>query len=129
MQVRSADHITIIVSDIDATRKFYVQHLGLVESDRPDFDFSGAWFVIGDFQIHATVASELAGQAGWGDRSVKSIARGHHFAFRIDSVDAAVEQLNAVNIPIAAGPQTRPDGVKQIYIRDPDDHLVELFSC
>jgi hypothetical protein len=27
-----------------------------------------------------------------------------------------------------AGPQSRPDGPRQLYIYDPDGYLVELFS-
>jgi len=129
MQARSADHLTIIVSNLEATRNFYVGQLGLQEVKRPNFDFPGAWFAIGDFQIHATLTSPLAGLSGWGDREVKSIPRGHHFAFRIDSVDEALPQIIAAGLSIAAGPQTRPDGIRQIYLYDPDNHLVELFSC
>ncbi len=129
MQVRFADHLTIIVSDLEATREFYVGQLGMQEAKRPNFDFPGAWFSVGNFQIHATLTSEMAGLPGWGDREVKSIPRGHHFGFRIDSVDTALPQIIAAGLPIAAGPQTRPDGIRQIYLYDPDGHLVELFSC
>ena len=128
LQVRTFDHITLIVADLDATRKFYVDVLGMNESPRPDFDFPGAWFGIGNVQIHATVASELAGIAGWGDRQVKSISRGHHFAFEVADVNAAFEQIKQQGIEVGDGPKTRPDGAFQLYIYDPDRHLVELFS-
>ena len=128
LQVRSFDHITLIVSDLNATRAFYVDVLGMTESPRPDFDFPGAWFEVGNIQIHATVASDLAGLAGWGDRRVKSISRGHHFAFEVPDVNAACEEAKRRGITIGDGPKTRPDGARQLYIYDPDQHLVELFS-
>jgi catechol 2,3-dioxygenase-like lactoylglutathione lyase family enzyme len=128
LQAKSFDHITLVVSDLDATRQFYINTLGLQEIPRPAFGFAGAWFTIGSVQIHATVNSPLAGKAGWGDRHVKRISRGHHFAFEISDVDEALTELAKCNIPIADGPQQRPDGVKQVYICDPDGHLVELFS-
>ena len=60
LQVRSFDHVTIIVADVDASRQFYVDLLGMEEKPRPDFDFDGAWFEIDGVQIHATVTSAVS---------------------------------------------------------------------
>jgi catechol 2,3-dioxygenase-like lactoylglutathione lyase family enzyme len=128
LQVHALDHITLIVDDLAATREFYVDTLGMAEVPRPDFDFPGAWFEIGHVQIHATVAGELAGLAGWGDRQVKSISRGHHFAFEVSDMDAALESIARIGLKIGDGPKQRPDGAHQVYIYDPDGHLVELFT-
>lgn len=128
LQVQRFDHITLIVADLDATRQFYVELLGMEEHPRPAFDFPGAWFGIGKMQIHATVEGELAGLAGWGDRKVKSISRGHHFAFEVHDVDAAFKRIMELGIKVGDGPKQRPDGAHQLYIYDPDGHLVELFS-
>ena len=128
LQVKSFDHITLIVAELAATREFYVNVLGMTESERPNFDFPGAWFEVGQVQIHATVADELAGLAGWGDRQVKSISRGHHFAFEISDMDAALAAIKKLGLKIGDGPKQRPDGAHQVYIYDPDDHLVELFT-
>jgi catechol 2,3-dioxygenase-like lactoylglutathione lyase family enzyme len=128
LQVRKFDHITLIVSDLEATRNFYVNVLGMSEPKRPNFDFPGAWFEIDGVQIHATVESELAGKAGWGDRKVISISRGHHFAFEVADVEAAFESVKELGIEVGDGPKVRPDGAHQLYIYDPDRHLVELFS-
>ena len=128
LQVQSLDHITLIVAELTATHHFYVNQLGLQEVSRPDFDFAGKWFQIGSVQIHATLASELAGQPGWGDRGVVRPSRGHHFAFRIADVEAAATRVAELGIEIATELKTRPDGVKQLFVYDPDRHLVELFS-
>ena len=128
LQVNGFDHITLIVADLEATRDFYVGLLGMEEKPRPAFDFPGAWFEIGSVQIHATVASELAGLSGWGERKVRSISRGHHFAFEINSVVEAYQEIQRLNIKVGVNPKFRPDGIHQLYIYDPDGHLVELFS-
>jgi catechol 2,3-dioxygenase-like lactoylglutathione lyase family enzyme len=128
LKAKSFDHITLTVSDLDATRHFYANLLGLLEIPRPAFDFPGAWFTVGGVQIHATVACPLAGQAGWGDRQAQKVSRGHHFAFEVADFDEALAELAKWSIPIADGPQQRPDGAKQVYVYDPDGHLVELFS-
>jgi catechol 2,3-dioxygenase-like lactoylglutathione lyase family enzyme len=128
LQVHSFDHVTLIVDNLEATRRFYVDLLGMTERPRPDFNFPGAWFEIGNVQIHATVSGDLAGLAGWGDRQVKSISRGHHFAFEISDMDTALAKIAELDLEIGDGPKQRPDGANQVYIYDPDRHLVELFT-
>lgn len=128
LQVLSFDHLTLIVSDLAATRHFYVDVLGMREMPRPDFDFEGAWFQVGNVQIHAILTSELAGQAGWGDRGVVRSSRGHHFALQVANVEAAAERANELGIEIAAELKQRPDGVKQLFVFDPDAHVIELCS-
>lgn len=122
------DHITLVVADIEASRKFYVDILGLKEVQRPNFDFSGAWFQIGSTQIHVTLSDTNSGLPGWADRQVTRLTRGHHFAFEVDDVHAAAESLTNMGITIESGPKQRPDGPTQIFVFDPDQHLVELFS-
>ncbi|MEM7312520.1 MAG: VOC family protein [Planctomycetota bacterium] len=128
LNVQPIDHITLVVADLDATRDFYVNLLGMEEVPRPAFGFPGAWFQSGATQIHATVSDEDSGQAGWADRNVGKISRGHHFAFQVDDAVAAAEFLKERGIEIKDGPKHRPDGPTQIYFHDPDGHLVELFS-
>lgn len=126
--VTALDHVTLICANLSATRKFYVDLLGMTEVPRPPFDFPGLWFQVGSVQIHATQSSPEAGQAGWGDRGVKKISRGHHIAFAVDDVVQALEIVRANGVPIASPLQKRPDGLQQVYLYDPDGHIVELFS-
>jgi glyoxylase I family protein len=128
INVRSFDHVTLICADLDATRRFYVDVLGMDEVARPDFKFPGLWFQRGDMQIHATGESAEAGKAGWGDRGNSSTSRGHHIAFAVDDVSQALELVQAHGIRIASPLQQRPDGFKQLYLYDPDGHVVELVS-
>jgi catechol 2,3-dioxygenase-like lactoylglutathione lyase family enzyme len=128
IQVKQIDHVTIVVADLAATRRFYVDLLGMREVDRPAFDFAGAWYQAGSTQIHATTTSAAAGAAGWADQGATVVSRGHHFAFEVDDAAAAAQKLQEAGITIAAGPKHRPDGPLQVYLHDPDGHLVELFS-
>ena len=128
LAVTAFDHITIICADLDATRRFYVDLLGMKEVERPAFRFPGLWFQLGSVQIHATQANLESGQAGWGDREVKIVARGHHFAFAVDDVKRALEIAQKSGARIASPLQQRPDGFRQAYLYDPDDHVVEIVS-
>lgn len=128
IQAKAFDHITIICADLTATRRFYVDFLGMQEVARPAFKFPGLWFQLGPVQVHATEQSPESGHAGWASQGNTIVSRGHHFAFAVDDVAKTLDTVAAFNIRIASNLQTRPDGYKQLYVYDPDGHLVELVS-
>lgn len=111
------NHIALQVKDFEASRKFYGDVLGLEPVPVPDnLKAIRAWFKIGaDQQIHL-----LAGRTA----AVVNDRNGSHFAVFVASMDKAEAFLKARNLPYHL--QTRFDGVKQIYIPDPDGYLVEL---
>ena len=43
MSLTSLDHCSIRTVKLGETRDFYVNILGMVDGDRPDFPFPGAW--------------------------------------------------------------------------------------
>ena len=47
MTIDALDHFTVAVSDLEASRRFYVEALGLHEGERPPFEFPGAWLYSG----------------------------------------------------------------------------------
>ena len=130
--IKRLDHITIIVSDLSRTIQFYCDTLGLFEIKRPKFEFPGVWLASHQdatrAEIHATLEGELAGKAGWGDRGVKRVSRGHHFAFEVQDAAVAEAYLRDQGVRIAIPIKTRADGADQFFVMDPDDHVVELFS-
>jgi catechol 2,3-dioxygenase-like lactoylglutathione lyase family enzyme len=128
LRVTAFDHVTIICADLEATRRFYVDVLGMTDVPRPAFGFPGNWFQIGNVQIHATQTSPEAGKPGWADQGTKIVSRGHHIAFAVDNVPRALELAKAHNVPIASPLQRRPDGYQQAYLYDPDGHVVEIVS-
>ena len=122
------DHVTLVVASVADSRKFYVDQLGFEEVTRPAFSFLGAWFKIGQTLIHIVETNELAGKAGWGDRTVERASRGHHIAYRTIDFEHAVQAIGRCKIEVASGPKIRPDGTRQIFIYDPDRHLIEICS-
>lgn len=125
IRVQSIDHVTIVVKDLAATRRFYVDALGMSEVPRPNFSFAGQWFQAGPTLIHTILEFAGSGPAGLGGGAN---TRGHHFAFLVDDVAEAARSLEAIGIPFVSPPKLRPDGAAQLFIRDPDGHLVELSS-
>jgi catechol 2,3-dioxygenase-like lactoylglutathione lyase family enzyme len=123
--VKSLDHVTIVVKDLAATRQFYVDALGMDEVARPGFSFAGQWFQAGVTLIHTILEYEGSGPAGTG---AERNTRGHHFAFLVDNAAEAEERMRRLGVPIASPTKTRPDGAMQVFVHDPDGHLVELCS-
>jgi catechol 2,3-dioxygenase-like lactoylglutathione lyase family enzyme len=125
LRVKSLDHVTIVVKDLAATRRFYVELLGMREVERPRFSFVGQWFQAGATQIHTILEAEGTGRAATG---VETNSRGHHFAFLVEDARAAYAKLQELGVAVVSPPRDRPDGAVQVFLQDPDGHLVELCS-
>ena len=123
-------HVGLIVSDLDRSRRFYAEALGLEEVPRPpNFTFEGAWFRFGGTEIHLLAEAHTTGGAGQRDPG-PGAAYGltHHLAFEVEDLDAACARLEANDVPLVGGPMPRGDGFVQAFFRDPDGHVLEFFQ-
>lgn len=128
IKVKHIDHVTLVVASVEASRKFYVGLLGMSEVDRPAFDFKGAWFQAGATLIHLIEEHERSGPAGFPDGVVKKSSRNHHFAFEVADAAAAAISLKQRGIELVDDAKKRPDGATQVFLQDPDGHVVELCT-
>jgi glyoxylase I family protein len=114
-------HVTITIRDLDGARRFYGEILGLREIDRPGFDFGGAWYALGDRELHLAVND--------GARTFRDAARPDsrdgHFALRVSDWEATVAHLKAHGVEVLERPQNVTPW-KQAYVADPDGNVVEL---
>ena len=119
MKILELNHVAIHVKDIEATCRFYADVLQLPRLPRPAFTFPGAWLQLGAGQeLHII---------GERNEPVTAHNRGNHFALRVDDLDAWERRLDKLGIEHLPR-KTRPDGILQLFLRDPDGHVVELFS-
>ncbi len=52
MNIRKADHMALLVADVERSRRFYTQVLGMQEIPCPkNFNFPGAWMSKVNFEI------------------------------------------------------------------------------
>jgi lactoylglutathione lyase len=120
MKMLELNHVAIYVNDLKKSCEFYSTVLHLEQIQRPAFDFPGAWFRLGtDQELHLIAGERIA--------PTVPRTRGNHFALRVDDLEGwrgHVEQFGA----IVRGPVERPDGALQLFIADPDGHVVELFT-
>ena len=127
ISVRHIDHVTIVVKDLTRSRDFYVGLLGMSEVERPAFSFAGLWFQAGTTLLHLIEEHDKSGRAGTdADRAHNS--RCHHFAFEVDDARDAAQHLNSLGVPLVDNAKLRPDGAVQMFLADPDGHMVELCS-
>lgn len=131
MDIRKADHVALLIKDVERSRQFYTRVLGMQEIPRPkNFDFPGTWLTRRDFQIHL-IGEQVEGRAkevnpGYYPDEL-ALGRATHLAFEVDDLEAAMRHLRAQSVEIVGGPRPRGDGVQQMYICDPDGYIIELF--
>ena len=78
-------HVALYVSDLEATRLFYRDVLGMDEVARPaDFTFPGAYFRLGTAEVHVVVETEPGRTEALRPRwSTEELQDGIHRAFRL----------------------------------------------
>jgi catechol 2,3-dioxygenase-like lactoylglutathione lyase family enzyme len=126
--VKTIDHVTLVVGDLERSAAFYVELLGMRRVARPSFGFPGLWFQAGSTQIHLILKHDKSSYAGLPDAPPEAGAgRVFHFAFEVPDFETAVARLKSAGIRVR-GTGLRPDGCHQLWCYDPDGHIVELFS-
>lgn len=123
MQLETIDHIVITTQNLDDCLHFYVDVLGM-ELDRANGRYA-VRFAGHKFNIHARPAEFLpaAERPTFGSLDLCLTIKG--------SVDMAKREVESRGWPVELGPVTRHGArgeMRSIYLRDPDDNLVELSS-
>lgn len=128
IRVKQIDHVTLVVKNLESSRRFYVDWLGMTEVPRPAFDFAGAWYQAGETLIHAILEHDRSGPAGINETVRQKSTRGYHLAFAVDDAEAAAKTLEELGANFLTKPKLRPDGAVQTFVIDPDGHVIELSS-
>ena len=127
--IETIHHVTLPVKDLEQSKHFYHEILGLTEINRPPFDFPGAWYQLGDRQLHLIVHNNST------LREKKTVDPGDiHFAIRINSYREAREFLRSKGFHPEASDEFKKmienphsiTGWPQLYIMDPDRNVIEL---
>lgn len=121
MKIRELGHVSLFVRDLEATRRFYREILGLAETGTGK---NGRIVFFSAGRHHHDLSCELARAEGPGPQP-KGVPGLYHIAFEIGSTR---EELAAGRRVVEAHGLT-PFGEtdSSFSVRDPDGHEIELY--
>lgn len=114
-------HVSFATKDLEASKRFFGGVIGLPEIERPGFGFVGAWYAIGDRQLH--LIQEQGSEREAGER----ISRSDHMALEVRDVEAVKKTLGENGVEFTAG-GNQALGMDQVFCRDPDGHVIEFVQ-
>jgi len=126
-------HVSITTKSLPRAISFYTDVLGFKPIARPAFHLDGAWLKAGTFELH------LIDFPQGSFRNTKSVGTDDvHFAIRVKDFESMIKRLNqhgyredlseADNKRLIIKHQSMA-GYSQLYMMDPDSHLIELNAA
>jgi catechol 2,3-dioxygenase-like lactoylglutathione lyase family enzyme len=124
MRVDHLDHLVLTVKDIEASVSFYTRVLGMREAT---FGGGRKALVFGSSKINLhQVGHEFEPKAALPTPGSADLC-----LIVDDDLDSVQAQLAAARVPVEVGPVQQTGAVGEmmsVYIRDPDQNLVELSN-
>jgi catechol 2,3-dioxygenase len=118
LHVRELGHVSLFVRDLDATRRFYRDVLGLAETGTGK---NGRIVFFSTGQRHHDISCELARAEGPGPQP-KGVPGLYHIAFTVDDLTVARRWVESHGL-VPFGEYDRG-----FCVRDPDGHEIELYA-
>ena len=130
MPLLRLEHYLVLSDDIDGTRDFYCDVLGMREGFRPKLGFPGYWLYVGDVpSIHI---AEWESYAVWTKEvgipissRAESTGAVDHIAFTASGFDEVRARLQARGLEISEN-LLDEIGLRQLFIYDPNGVPIEL---
>jgi catechol 2,3-dioxygenase-like lactoylglutathione lyase family enzyme len=130
MTVPSLEHFLVLADDIDGTRDFYCEVVGLSVGARPPLAFPGYWLYAGwgSACVHIADRRSYAAHASGLGLSVPQRNPGvgpvDHVAFRADDWGSLMARLERAGVDAVLN--TVPGGPRQVFVEDPNGVRVEI---
>ena len=124
------EHFLVLTDDIEGTKHFYCDALGMRVGFRPELDFAGYWIYLDDVPV--VHIADYASYIVWTKQVGIPISSGppgtgalDHIAFNATDFDATFERLGRLGYELS---HNRLDdiGLKQIFLEDPNGLGIEL---
>jgi lactoylglutathione lyase len=127
MQKATFDHIAIFVTNLQRSVDFYQNIIGLEPIPDPFNDDKHRWLKTGPGNAIHIIE---------GAKKEKEYFKSNHICFRVASLDVFINMLTVKGIAFEDADGTknnkvnmRPDGVKQIWLQDPDGYWIEINNA
>lgn len=116
--IQELNHVAIDVRDLASSEDFYGRVMGLRKIPRPAFEFPGAWYALGNQELHLIVNKDLEP----GDRMH------HHFALLVEDTYTVRTELEQRGWTKFISHAPRVDNAIQLFLLDPDGYRIEIVS-
>lgn len=127
-EITGINHVGLRVSDLSVTREFY-EKLGFK-------------FIVGPVGPEPVAIMEhpsgvninfiLNGSESKTLNMLMDVAEKHtgytHIALEVSNLESTQQYLESINYSITEGPIVTPEGASFIFIRDPDDNVIEFHK-
>jgi len=130
MPLTELNHYLLVAKDLERTKKFYQQVLGLELAERPDFGFPGYWMKLGeDICVHlaSQAPNEIRDQFLLKKHPKGTAGSGSvdHIAFLARDPREVRERIRRAKVEMHY--RSFPDAkLFQIFLKDPDNVTIEL---
>jgi len=119
----TSNHIALYVADLNKSEAFYKNVMQLQVIPEPFHDGKHVWFRTGEHtQLHI-----IQGASGVTEHDINT-----HIAYHVKDLKVFTQHLDEVKAKYgnwkgdSKSPQLRPDGIKQVYLQDPDNFWIEV---
>jgi catechol 2,3-dioxygenase-like lactoylglutathione lyase family enzyme len=129
MSVTGIEHMLVLTDDVERTRDFYSDVLGLAAGDRPALEFGGYWLYAGPTPVvhiadRRAYASHAAGLGMTVPERDPGVGPVDHIAFTATDYDAVIERLDRNGV--ASVKLSGPGRPRQVFIEDPNGVRIEI---
>jgi catechol 2,3-dioxygenase-like lactoylglutathione lyase family enzyme len=130
MPITHMQHFMVLSKDLEKTRHFYCDVLGLRAGERPPFRFNGLWIYAGDVAcIHvaerASYDQTSRTQANPADPNDHGSGSVDHIAFAATGYEDLVATFNRHGVKFRAT-QVPGKDLRQLFVFDPDGIQIEI---
>jgi len=130
MPLTQLEHYLVLTDDIDATRDFYIEALGMQAGPRPPLGFPGHWVYLGAIPvIHIAEWSTYTTHSNSKGVDVSARAKGtgpvDHIAFAAQDYDGVLERLRGYGVKVRTN-DSPGNIVRQLFLFDPNGVKIEI---
>ena len=113
--ISQLDHVSVLITDVERSRRFYGHVLGLREINKPrTFDFVVVWYELGNHTLHLLLKEQ------------PDTISPRHFALRVEDVAAARSYFHSLGMRVDE--TTLIPGADRFFISDPDGNRIEIIQ-
>ena len=128
MPITQMQHYMVLSKDLEKTRHFYCDVLGMRTGPRPPFDFEGLWIYVGDVAVVHVAGQASYEETGRLDRGGEGTSwqrqrRPHRI--RRQQLRRAGRELQQHGVKYRAT-QVPDSDLRQLFVLDPDGIQIEI---